>query len=306
MKTEETDRVKETVAEFKEMFPGEDQVVGFLFRQRWPEGFICPSCRGISPGILPARNFTCPKCGNHSSLTTGTLMHGTKKSLSQWLLAIWWLSAEQRGVSAKELQRLLHLSSYQTAWTWLQKLRLAIAFADQEPCKGVVELGCSEVAPAWEKPEQALVLTAAEFILSVGITGRIRMCSVDECNKKTLMGFLKTAVKDNSSLIAPGYPPFSSLEHANYSYVIDSRTDIPHRINEINSSFEIWLNKVHRGGVSLKHLQLYLDEFCFHGNASLLADRKAIFTALVHGVLEATPRSYREIVGAQSRGGKKV
>jgi len=296
MKAMQTDQLTGTIKEFHSLFPGENEVIDFLFGLRWPEGFICPSCRGKSPGVHPARTFICPKCGNLSSLTTGTIMHGTKKNLSQWLLAIWWLSANEKGASARELQRLLELSSYQTAWTWLQKLRMAISFADREPCKGVVELGCSEVSPAWERHEEALVFTAAEFILPLGVTGRIRMSMAFNCSEKAMIQFLQKAVKEKSSLIAPGFAPFSHLEQSNYSYIIDSKTEIPKRIEEINSSFEIWLHKIHRGGVSLKHLQLYLDEFCFHNNASLMPNRHSIFMALVQGVLEATPTSYKEIV----------
>lgn len=299
------DHIQETINEFHTLFPSEEDVIDFLFKLRWPDGFTCPSCKQIAENVPPARNIICPKCGNLGSLTTGTIMHGTKKSLSQWLLAAWWLSANDKGASARDLQRLLQLPSYQTAWTWLQKLRLAIGFADQEPCKGVVELGCSEVSPAWERHEQGLVFTAAEYILTLGITGRIRMCTVPQCSEKTLFTFLQKAVAQDSSLIAPGFAPFNQLENTRYSYVIDSKTRSPKRIEEINSSFEIWLNKVHRGGVSLKHLQLYLNEFCFHGNASLMADRKAIFTALVRGILEATPKSYKEIVGTRAGGNAK-
>ena len=82
-------------------------------------------CRTCHPRITPRRYPVCPHCGNRSSLTTGTLMHGAKKPLRDWLLTIWWFSAAPFDVSAKELQRLLGLSCYQTAWTWLQKLRLA-------------------------------------------------------------------------------------------------------------------------------------------------------------------------------------
>ena len=305
MKATHTDQISGTITEFHSLFPGEDEVVEYLFGLHWPAGFTCPSCKRTSPGIPPARNVICPKCGNLSSLTTGTIMHGTKKKLSQWLLAIWWLSANEKGASARELQRLLELSSYQTAWTWLQKLRLAIGFADRELCKGVVELGCSKVTPAWERHEQALVFTAAEFILPVGVTGRIRMSVVADSGERAMMQFLKTAVQENSSLIAPGFAPYSHLEHSKYSYIIDSKTEIPKRIEEINSSFEIWLHKIHRGGVSLKHFQLYLDEFCFHNNASLMVNRLEIFKALVQGVLEATPTSYKEIVKTGG-GGKRT
>ena len=305
MKATQTGQHRTMITEFHSLFPGENEVVDFLFGLRWPAGFNCPVCKGTSPALSPARNFICPKCGNLGSLTTGTILHGTKKNLRQWLLAIWWLSANEKGASARELQRLLELASYQTAWTWLQKLRLAIAFADRTPCKGVVELGCSAVTPAWQRHEQALVFTAAEFILPVGVTGRIRMSVVVDCSEGAMMQFLQAAVQENSSLIAPGFAPFSHLERSRYAYIIDSKTDIPRRIDEINSSFEIWLHKIHRGGVSVKHLQLYLDEFCFHNNASLMGNRQTIFTALVRGVLAARPTSYKEIVKTGA-GGKRT
>jgi hypothetical protein len=211
-------------------------------------------------------------------------------------LAIWWLCSIEHGASAKELQRFLGLPSYQTAWTWLQKLRLAIACSDQQPCQGVVEIGSSTVNPAWEKNIQAIVLTAAELILPIGITGRIRMSVISSCTFDVLQQFLKSHVEDTVSLLAPGFSPFDRLSGTRYSYVIDSKLNIPKRVEEVNRSFEIWLNTIHRGGVGLKHLQLYLDEFCFHNNASLMADRLAVFHTLVNGVLQTTPKSYKEIV----------
>ena len=183
--------MKKTITEFKVMFANEEKVINFLFTLRWPDGFICSSCLVRSEHVPPARRIVCPKCGNNSSLTTDTILHGTKKSLSQWLLAIWWLSANEQGASAKELQRLLNISSYQTAWTWLQKLRLAISLADRKPCQGIVEIGCSKVRPAAKKPQQRKVMTAAERIIPVNITGRIRMGCIDICDEQTLLYFLR-------------------------------------------------------------------------------------------------------------------
>ncbi|MFV0269152.1 MAG: hypothetical protein ACK5HT_18660 [Draconibacterium sp.] len=40
-----------------------------------------------------------------------------------WFHAIWWMVAQKNGVSAKGLQKVPGLGSYQTAWTWLHKFR---------------------------------------------------------------------------------------------------------------------------------------------------------------------------------------
>jgi len=53
------------------------------------------------------------------------------------------------------------------------------------------------------------------------------------------------------------------------------------------------------GGVAAKHLQLYLDEFCFHSNAEMLPDREAIFNLLLSVVLNKKSLSYK-IITSQS------
>jgi transposase-like protein len=280
----------------------EEGCLAFLFHKRWPDGFQCPYCQWQHLQSRPSRTVICAHCGHPSSITTHTIMHGSKKNLSQWLLAIWWLCANETETSAKNLQRLLKLPSYQTAWTWLQKLRMAMGTADNTACHGLVELGCAPVLPAWEKPHQALVIAAAETILPAGITGRIRMATINKLEPSAISTFLQTAVTPGSTVFAPGLPAYREFDRQGYLYVVDSPTHNPHRAEQLIKGFEIWLNKVHRGGVALKHLQLYLNEFCFRSNSAMLPNLEAIFNLLLQGVLANKPKPYRELVsGATSR-----
>ncbi len=277
----------------------EEGCLAFLFHKRWPDGFQCPYCQWQHLQSRPSRTVICAHCGHPSSITTNTIMHGSKKKLSQWLLAIWWLCANETETSAKNLQRLLKLSSYQTAWTWLQKLRMAMGTADNTACHGLVELGCAPVLPAWEKPHQALVIAAAETILPAGITGRIRMATINKLEPSAISTFLQTAVTPGSTVFAPGLPAYREFDRQGYLYVVDSPTHNPHRAEQLIKGFEIWLNRVHRGGVALKHLQLYLNEFCFRSNSAMLPNLEAIFNLLLHGVLANKPKPYREIVSGE-------
>jgi hypothetical protein len=280
-------------------FSDEDICLAFLFHKRWPQGFQCPYCQWQHQQFPPSRTIICAHCGHPSSITTNTIMHGSKKALSKWLLTIWWLCANETETSAKNLQRLLRLSSYQTAWTWLQKLRMAMGTTDNTACHGLVELGCAPVLPAWEKPNQALVIAAAETILPAGITGRIRMATIERLEPSAINAFLRTAVTAGSSVFAPGLPAYREVSQEGYLYVVDSPTQNPHRAEQLIKSFEIWLNKVHRGGVALKHLQLYLNEFCFRSNSAMLPNLEAIFNLLLEGVLANKPKPYRELVSTQ-------
>ena len=48
--------------------------------------------------------------------------------------------AQKNGVSAKGLQKILRLGSYQTAWTWLHKFRRLMILSGRTKLQGIVEV----------------------------------------------------------------------------------------------------------------------------------------------------------------------
>ena len=64
----------------------------------------------------------CWACAGETSLTA----EGTRKPLRMWFLAMWFVTSQKNGVSALSLQLVLGLGSYETARTWLHKLRRAM------------------------------------------------------------------------------------------------------------------------------------------------------------------------------------
>ena len=68
----------------------------------------------------------CRSCRGRTSVTAGTIFQDTRKPLRTWFLAMWFITSQKNGVSALGLQRVLGLGSYETAWTWLHKLRRAM------------------------------------------------------------------------------------------------------------------------------------------------------------------------------------
>ena len=73
-----------------------------------------------------AWGLRCRACEWETSLTAGTVFQDTRKPLRMWFLAMWFVTSQKNGVSALGLQRVLGLGSYETAWTWLHKLRRAM------------------------------------------------------------------------------------------------------------------------------------------------------------------------------------
>ena len=72
-----------SLSEFQNAFPDEAHCVAFLFKCRWPGGFVCPACGKARGGVLNSRPglYECLDCGRQTSITAGTVMHRSKLRL---------------------------------------------------------------------------------------------------------------------------------------------------------------------------------------------------------------------------------
>jgi hypothetical protein len=87
------------------------------------------------PGLL-----RCRACKKQFTVTTGTVFEDSHIPLSKWLLAIHLLCASKKGMSALQLQRMLGLASYRSAWFMAHRLRYAMAEGPMaELLSGVIE-----------------------------------------------------------------------------------------------------------------------------------------------------------------------
>src|SRR5215211_7458774 len=128
--------------DFQERFATEEACREYLFASRWPDGFVCPGCAGGEAGTMHRRRLVwqCKRCGQQTSVTAGTVMHGTRTPLRTWFWAAYLVATHHPGISAKQLQRQLGLSRYETAWLILQKLRRAMVAPEREALRGEVEI----------------------------------------------------------------------------------------------------------------------------------------------------------------------
>src|SRR5215211_4423814 len=130
-----------TIMEFQERFASEAACLDYLAASRWPEGFVCPACGGRQAWVLERRHlWECADCHRQTSVTAGTVMHGTRTPLRTWFWAAYLVATHHPGISAKQLQRQLGLSRYETAWLILQKLRRAMVAPEREALRGEVEI----------------------------------------------------------------------------------------------------------------------------------------------------------------------
>ncbi len=128
------------VTEFDARFGTEEACREYLFQLRWPDGFRCPRCECRKSWPVRKVLLECAACGCQISVTAGTIFQDTRTPLRLWLQAMWWITTQKNGASALGLQRVLGLKQYQTAWTWLHKLRSAMVRPGRDLLSGRVEL----------------------------------------------------------------------------------------------------------------------------------------------------------------------
>lgn len=194
-----------TLGEFDRWFATEDGCRQYLVKVRWPSGFRCPRCACDDAWLTKRGLMHCTGCGHQASLTAGTIFHGTRSPLHLWFQAMWWVTAQKNGASALGLQRILGLGSYETAWTWLHKLRRARVRPGRDRLSGDIEVdetfvgGIEEGGGRRHLGKKALVAVAVE--IRGPALGQIRLQRVRDSSAESLLPFVRTAVAPDARVI---------------------------------------------------------------------------------------------------------
>jgi len=300
-----------TLMEFDEWFASEDACSAYLQRLRWPAGFVCPGCGATSPWRTGRGLLRCSGCQRQTSIVAGTVLEGTRKPLRTWFQAAWYVTNQKLGVSALGLQRVLGLGSYQTAWTWLHKLRRAMVRPGRDRLRGLVEAdetyvgGVERGVDGRQTHDKSIVIIAVEVLPSGGF-GRVRLATVPRATRSHLVGFICDVVEPGSTVRTDGLAAYKGLESQGYRHV--QRVLLGRRapahvampgVHRVASLLKRWLLGTHQGSVTAKHLAYYLDEFAFRFNRRSSRARGLLFYRLLQQAVEVEPAPYRTLVSTR-------
>jgi hypothetical protein len=122
-----------SMEEFTDRYGTEEQCEQAVVRSRWPEGYVCPRCRGAQASEFRREQrlyFQCCGCRYQCSVISGTMFGATKTPLRRWFLAMHLLTQAKNSVSALELMRHLGVS-YRTAQLLKHKLMQVMYLREQ-------------------------------------------------------------------------------------------------------------------------------------------------------------------------------
>jgi transposase-like protein len=248
---------------FLARFGRDAQCRAHLARGRWPEGFRCAGCgHGTAYSHHVRLIEECAACGKQHSLLAGTIFEQTKTGLARWFLVIWLVTSSKGGISAMELQRQMGFGSYQTAWSWLHKIRKAMVVPDRKPLAERVE--ADETLVGGAKPGKRGRSAAGKTVVAGAVEagrgkgrarrlGRLRLQSVADASAASLAGFLAANVAPPAAVITDGWHGYAGLDRAGYDHAAINLTtgwgDAVLRLPAIHLVFGLakrWLLGTHR------------------------------------------------------------
>ena len=259
----------------------QDETAAFAFVEEalWPNGPVCPHCgekarikrlegKATRPGL-----HKCNACVKQFTVRIGTIFESSHLALHLWLQVIHLMCASKKGISTRQIQRLLNCSM-KTAWFLTHRIREVMA-----PSNGAGPLGGEgvilEVDETFIGPEGGRKLgrlpqpKAAVFGL-VERQGKMRSIHIPNVGHKTLQEALEKHANTKSHLMTDelhfygrvGWN-FSSHGTVNHSKQEYARGTVS--TNTIEGAFSVLKRGLYGvyQRVSDAHLQRYLAEFDF-------------------------------------------
>jgi hypothetical protein len=228
--------------------------------------------------------------------------------LRTWFAAVWFVCADKNGTSALGLQRTLGFGSYETAWSWMHKLRRAMVRPDRERLGGhqvAVELdetwigGRAHLGRRNRFENKVEVAIAVERRQPRGL-GRVRMRRIDLERKKEVYAFAADAIAPGTILYTDGEAAFQGLDdhigliHEPISLVATGELghNVLPAVHRVTSLLKRWLAGTLHYGQSVAHIDYYLDEFTFRFNRRTSRSRGLLFYRLLQQAVNTDPHPY--------------
>ena len=304
-----------STGEFLSWFGTDDDCLDYLEWLRWPGGFVCPDCGHAGGWRLGDGRVKCGGCGSRTSVTAGTIFDKTRTPLTVWFHACWLFATAKDGISAQHLQRVLEISSYQTAWAMLHRLRSALVRPGRDRLSGTVEvdetyIGGEEPGLRGGRQRGKKVLTgiAVEVREPKGI-GRCRMAPLDDASGDTLGTFVTENVQPGATVITDGWAAYRAISGKGYQHrpinqkaaraAGDDPDSLLPGVHRVASLCKRWLLGTHQGSVDAAHLPAYLNEFVFRFNRRRAASRGMVFYRVLQLAAGHEPVRYVDLLASK-------
>ena len=271
------------IVQIFQTFPTQESCISHLEKARWGGTVSCHYCGSFNTAKSQHRH-RCYDCKTSFSVTVGTIFHRTHMPLQKWFLAIMLILNAKKGLSALQLSRDLEVNK-NTAWRTSMQIRKAMTQADHRSLlTGIVEMDETYVGgkprkgtkgdgqDGKHKPGRGTKKAPVVGAVERGGNVTAKAVAKDKMKGRHMRAFVKDRVDTSKAeLITDEYKayigmskvlPHSVIKHQDWYVDGDIHT------NTVEGFWALlkrgMFGQFH--SVSRKHLQKYVDEFCFRYN----------------------------------------
>ena len=296
-----------TVAQLFRMFPDDEAAERWLVEQRWPDGVACPKCGSDNIQERKTRKpqpYRCRDCRRDFSVKTDSLMHSSPLGCQTWVIAIYMVTTNLKGVSSMKLHRDLGITQ-KSSWHLLHRIREN--FNDQQgPFFGPVEIdeaymGGKRKNMHAKKRKQLEGRGGSGKTIVAGIkdrdSNRVTAKVVPNTKQKTLGRFMEDSVAPGAKVYSDDSTAYDNLlNHESVRHSVGEYVKGQAHTNGIESFWSM-LKRGYAGTfhkMSPKHLQRYVNEFAGRHNIRELDTLDQMGTVVRGMDLKRLP--YKELV----------
>lgn len=286
---------------FQKRFNDEKACREHLFQIRWPDGFRCPKCGHTEYYAISGRNtLQCKHCRHQTSVTAGTVMDKTHLKLTIWFWAIYLVAKDKRGCSAAQIARELDLP-YNTAWFLVHRIRKAMSSRDDEyTLCHIVEIDDTYFGTKKTGGKRGRGTTKHKVIVAVSKNDKgnplyLKMQVVPNLKGKTISKFAEKNIVYGSTVQSDAYRSYRKPLAESYLHeyqVFDSSNGMLHWLHTIIANAKAFVAGTYHG-LGGKHLQVYLDEFCYRFNRRFRQGE--LFDRLLFATSKSVPLRFAEL-----------
>lgn len=258
------------------IFHNEDAAQAHCEASRWNGEPSCPHCGSLRVARLKGKTqsvyFLCHECRDKFTVRTGSVMERSHVPLHKWLLAFHLMAASKKGMSAKQMERMLGVT-YKTAWFLCHRVREAMdGAAPTGPMGGpgkVVESDEAFIGGKANKRLSRKVAPKKKVVSLVERDGRARSFHIANIHANNVRSILVTNVDRASTLMTDEARMYWTIgkEFASHGRVLHAGNEFAKKGGTHVNSAENFFSILKRGVIgtyhhwSEAHLHRYLAEF---------------------------------------------
>jgi len=280
--------LKCSIIEFRKSFGTQNDCLKYLYDTKWKDAYKCLKCghhkekKGYS--LFDKR---CTQCNYNETPTANTLFHSIKISLPIAFEMIYRISVNKKGMSGLSLCREYDINQ-KTANNFRKKVQKSMKSSKQFPLDGKVHIdefvygGKEEGKQGRSSDSKKLKICLAMELKTdkktqKDVIGRAYALPIENYSNTELKRILEEHVSKDAQITTDkwsGYTP--SKEAFNITQILSKNGDNFPDIHNLIMNIKSWIRGIHHR-ISKKHLQKYLDEFCFRFNRRTFIENMPIF-----------------------------